>query len=181
MWSPSLNGGATLYRGGSKPVRISILPSGEYLPLDMDGEIQLFPQASAVFGQLAQNNEFTGECNVFRDIQVRRMHITSDRRRKADVQPIDPADATKVVRGVPAYTYTVDGQAAAGLMADDAPAECVRMRTRGGDGDGGGAAHLTLDYNAMLAYLWASLQDAHARLDAQERNAGRKKRKGRPL
>lgn len=161
-------------RAVAPPLRISILPNGEFLPAEVENEFQLYPQASTVFGALASSNEFVGELNTFRDIMVRQIHVTSDRSRKEDVERLRPDRGTDVVRTLPAFTYTVDGSAAAGLMADTAPD--AHVRRVGGDG-----GSLSLDYNSMLAYLWASVQDAHNRLDAMERTKTRRKRKERAL
>lgn len=158
----------------TQPVRISILPNGQFLPAEMDNEFQLYPQASTVFSSLASNNEFVGDMNTFRDIMVRQIHVTSDRSRKEDVQTLRPDRGTDVVRNLPAFTYTIDGNAAAGLMADTAPPAHVRRV-------GGDNGSLSLDYNSMLSYLWASVQDAHDRLDAMERRKTRRKRKERAL
>lgn len=125
-------------------------------PPELDGDVNLYPQASGVFGQLGVNNTFTGPRNVFRDVEVRRLHVTSDRSQKEDVRPLDPAAATELVRAVSPFLYRLDGEPAAGLMADDAPSEYVRRSA--GDGT------LSLDYHSLVAHLWASVQHAHRRI-----------------
>lgn len=107
--------------------------------------------------------------NVFRDVELRRVFVTSDPARKDDVERIAPDHATRIVRNQPGVLYTLDGMRTAGLMADVAPPEC--RRTSGTSGD------LTLDYNGMLSFLWASVQDAHDRLDALERHVDERARR----
>lgn len=109
---------------------------------------------------MVPEHTFEGNTNTFRDIVARRVFITSDPREKSDRTPLSPRGATRTVRGLRPHRYTLDGQEAAGLLADEVPTAYVRQCGPGGP--------LVVDYQSLLAELWASVQHAHARLDALE-------------
>ena len=86
--------------------------------------------------------------------------MTSDARDKSDVRPLDPAVAARLVRAVPTYTYTIDGQVASGVLAEDIPPEYTQT---GLDG------RRQVDYNALLANLWAAVQHLQGQVDEIQR------------
>lgn len=44
---------------------VTISPTGEPAPYEKDGDINLFEQASQIFGQLSASNVFTAQFNTF--------------------------------------------------------------------------------------------------------------------
>ena len=54
----------------SRPAEVSILPTGEFVT-PQDGDLNLYGQASRIFGQLGAENVFTAPNNTFQDIYVR--------------------------------------------------------------------------------------------------------------
>lgn len=107
--------------------------------------------------RLDQSNEFTAELNRFRDVHVRRLFVTSDRRRKTDVTPVKPADALACLRRVQCYHYRIDGSAAVGHLAEEIPGEYLL-------GDGG-----AVDYQSMAALLWTAVRDLDARVHQRKK------------
>lgn len=99
--------------------RVSIDPSGLTEEVNPQGTLNLFPQASRIFGQLEADNVFTGSRNVFHNVEVRRMHVTSDQRHKQNIEVIDPRLAADLVRTVMPRRYLIDGRPAAGMLAND--------------------------------------------------------------
>lgn len=154
-----------------QPSSVSIDPSNAPAPMTPDGRISLYPQARRLFSQLGAANVFTAERNVFRDLEARRLYLTSDRGRKRNIQALDGATATRLVRGLRPCTYSLDGEPAAGMLADEAPPELARHTE-------GGAGPLALDYPGLLAHLWASVQDAHHRIDRVEEEKGKQTETG---
>lgn len=80
---------------GPQKVTITIEPGGAVAPVDPDGDINLYTQASHIFGQLAENNVFTGNVNTFQEVHVRRLHVLSGpevRRRPLPSAPLHPID-----------------------------------------------------------------------------------------
>lgn len=142
---------------------VTISPNGEPAPVLPPGEVNLYPQASQFFGQLRVSNVFTAPLNTFQDVCARRIRVTSDRNQKENLQPIPDAEGTALVRQTVPYRYTIDGQVAAGLLADEVPAQYA----------GGDPAARSVDYNSLLAELWAAVRDAHERLDALEQHVTR--------
>ena len=100
-------------RPGSLGNDISISPSGEQVTPLPDGDINLFEQASKIFGQLRAENVFTATTNTFQDLCVRRLHITSDGSQKTNVSVLVGKDATDLVRRLTPRRYIVDGYPAA--------------------------------------------------------------------
>ena len=98
-------------------LRVTITPDAEPMP----GEIDLYPQAAHVFGQLAKNNDFTGAVNTFQDIYVRRLHVLSEPACKTDAIVIPEREATALVRRLTPYRYRLDGRESAGFMVSDVP------------------------------------------------------------
>ena len=117
----------------------------------------IHPQASRFFAQLHDQNEFTAVFNTFQEIFVQRIHVTSDRSQKQNITPLPDHEGTELVRHLMPYRYTINGRPAAGLMADEVPASYTHRNTT-----------LSVDYNSLIAELWASVRDAHARLDRLE-------------
>jgi hypothetical protein len=143
---------------------LSISPDGETASPAPDGDVNLFQQASKIFGQLRAENVFTASTNTFQDVFVRRLHVTSDRTKKTDVIPLVEEDATALVRRLIPRRYKVDGESAAGMIADEMPAQYVRCVP--------GVATLSVDYNSLMAEMWASLKHAHSRIDALSAGQG---------
>ena len=123
----------------------------------IQGIDDIHPQAARLFAQLHDQNEFTAVFNTFQEIFVQRIHVTSDRSQKQNITPLADHEGTDLVRHVLLYRYTINGRPAAGLMADEVPASYTQRNTT-----------LSVDYNSLLAELWASVRDAHARLDRLE-------------
>jgi hypothetical protein len=156
------------------PASVSISPSGEPAPVQSDGDIDLFPQASRLFGQLQESNVFTGSVNTFRpvaacwcnaatgaqELVARRVHVTSDPRVKQAVRPLTDDDGLALVRSVTPYRYTLDGREAAGVLANDVPAAYAHRTPDGA---------LSVDYNSLLAELWAGVRALSRRLDDLDR------------
>ena len=138
---------------------VTISPTLEPAPMEADGDINLYVQASRIFGQLGSSNEFSGTVNSFRDVVARRVHVTSDIREKAALEPLDEARADALVRGTNTYRYAIDGRIAAGVLAHEVPPEY-----RGQLPDG----RATVDYNSLLAELWTSVRRLLRRVDALE-------------
>lgn len=147
--------------------RVSIHPQNRPPPVLPDGRVNLYNQACESFPRLAGENLFTGAHNVFAGpVQVRRCHVVSDPREKTAVRPLAPAAGAALVRAVPAYVYELDGRPAAGLLASGGggggpplPPSCEAPAA------GGAGGPRSLDYNALLAHLWAAVQDLQRRLD----------------
>ena len=135
----------------------TIHPLGWIVNPDDMGCINLYPQARDVFVKLEDDNVFTGELNVFRDIEAQRVCVVSDPRRKTDVRPMDETTATRLVRETRAYTYKIDGQPAAGVMATDVPRDYIQQKSANDP--------LTVDYTSLLMHLWTSVQHLHRRMD----------------
>lgn len=89
-------------------------------------------------------------------------HITSDPREKDNVEQLDLTEAARVVRAIPPHRYTIDGEPAAGLMADAVPEEYTHTNTDG---------MKTVDYNSMFTHLWACVQHLQDRVDVLSQNA----------
>ena len=103
-------------------------------------------------------NVFTAPSNTFQDVFVRRLHVTSDSTEKADVSVVGEEEATALVRSVTPRRYKVDGHSAAGVLAQEVPHRYVRRIP--------GMPTLSVDYNSLMAEMWASLKHAHTRIDA---------------
>ena len=140
------------------PIDLSISPDGQAASPEADGDINLFEQASKIFGQLGAANVFTAQANTFQDIFVRRLHVTSDRSTKTEVAVVVEEEATALVRRMIPRRYKVDGESAAGMIADELPTQYVRSVP--------GLSTLSVDYNSLMAEMWASLKHAHMRIDA---------------
>ena len=124
--------------------------------MEGDGDINLFTQAKKLFGLLEEPNHFTGTVNTFQDLVARRVVVSSDRRRKTNIRPVDEEMASRtIMRIVPQY-YLLDGVPAAGVLADEVPAHCRYLNAPDGT--------QTVDYTALLAELWASTRHLHRRL-----------------
>ena len=125
--------------------------------------VQLYTQASTVFSQLDVNNVFLGERNTFRDVEARRICLTSDVRRKRDIRTLSRAEATDLVRRLSVFTYSIDNRRAAGVMALTVPAQYSENNT--------------VDYISLLMHLWVSVQDIHQKIDQlQKRKKHRSKK-----
>lgn len=155
-------GGGTGGGGGTGTVRgVAVDPAGA-LPVEPDpttGVVALHGDLRQHFGALGEANVWTGSANQFQGpLFASRMIATSDPRAKADVAPLDPARSLAVVRGTPAFEYTLrdTGRRAAGFLADRVPPD---YSLRAPDDT------LAVDYNAMLAHLWAAVQALAARAD----------------
>ena len=148
------------YRPNGAPASISISPLGDPAPQQSDGEVDLFSQASLFFGQLNAPNVFTAPVNTFQDVVARRLHATSDPLRKSDVSPLPETEALALVRAVPAYRYDLDGRRAAGVLASDVPEAYVHRMPDG---------TRCVDYNSLVAELWAGVRDLTRRLEECER------------
>lgn len=103
------------------------------------------------------SNNFVGDNNSFYKVTAQHLFLTSDRKQKANIQPIKHDEATRCVRNTKAYYYTIGERQAAGLMADEVPTEYTQN---------GGTA---VDYMSMLALLWTAVQDLDARLEENKR------------
>lgn len=145
------------WRPGQPFSGVTISPTGEAAVIALDGDIDLFPQASRVFGQLARPNTFTGQTNTFCDVVARRIHVTSDADQKTNLRPLSDRDAEDLVRRIVPYHYLIDGRMAAGVLAQDVP-EVYASRTPGGT--------LVVDYTSLLAELWGAVRHLSHRLDA---------------
>jgi hypothetical protein len=154
MYAPALTHNVDAYASHN----ITISPDGELAPVEPDGDVNLYGQASLIFSQLHQPNTFTGETNTFRTVVVQRLQTTSDMTLKTDIVPMDGATATGHVRNIQMYHYRLDGVPTAGVMAQELP-EAYTMRHPS-------TGHLTVDYQSLLAELWSSVRHAHDRLDA---------------
>ena len=143
---------------------VSIAPTGEPASTEADGDINLFSQASKIFGQLNANNVFTAPLNTFQDLIVRRIQVTSDASQKTDIQVFSDTEGMRLSQQVAAYRCCIDGRPAAGFLAHEVPVEFTR-RTDAGT--------LVVDYNALVAALWASVRCAHERLDSLEASKGK--------
>jgi hypothetical protein len=137
---------------------ITISPDGISAPIEPDGDVNLYDQAINVFSRLHEPNDFTASTNTFRTIVVQRLQTTSDGLLKTDVTPVDGVAATRRVRRTPMYHYRLDGVPTAGVLAQDLPDTYTMRHPVTG--------HLTVDYQGLLAELWASVSFAHDRLDA---------------
>jgi hypothetical protein len=137
---------------------VSISPTGEAALVLPDGDIDLYAQASEFFGQLGTNNTFTGDVNSFQNVYVQRIHVLSDENGKQDLRPLPDEEGTALVRRITPYRYDVQGKPAAGLLAQEVPIEYSNH----------GPDLMGVDYNSLMAELWASVRDAHTRLDALE-------------
>ena len=141
---------------------ISIHPSGAPV-YPVGSTVQLYEQASVIFSQLDVDNVFNGERNTFRDIEARRICLTSDVRRKQDIRPLSRADATELVRRLSVFTYSIDSRRAAGVMANTVPEHYSENNT--------------VDYISLLMHLWVSVQDVHQKIDKlQKRKKHRSKK-----
>lgn len=153
--------------------RVSIHPRGVPAPFASNGVTSLYDQARTSFPTLADTNVFTGAHNIFRGpIEVRRCHVVSDPSAKADRRPLSPAIGAAVVAAVPAWLYELDGGPAAGVMADASglPAAAILPSIRvATDAE---AAPRSVDYNALMAYLWAATQELQGRVAALETSCG---------
>jgi hypothetical protein len=85
--------------------------------------------------------------------------VTSDAREKENMTPLDEARAADLVRRTGTYRYTLDGRMAAGVAAQEVPPEYTSTMPDGS---------LTVDYNALVAELWASVRHLLRRVDALE-------------
>ena len=141
---------------GGRPTGVTIDPSGDPAGTDADGDINLFPQASRLFGMLGQSNTFVGPTNTFQDVVARRVHVTSDATQKQEAQPLSDADAERLVRNLVPYRYVIDGRPAAGVLAQDVPASYTRRLSDG---------TLTVDYTSLLAELWGAVRHLSQRVD----------------
>lgn len=158
QWRPEVSAGPVSLPG------VTISPTGEPAPTEADGEIDLYAQASRIFGQLGAPNDFCATVNTFRDIVVRRIHVTSDGREKGDVTPLSEDRADALVRATNTYRYVLDGRVAAGVLAHELPPEYTSAMPDGG---------LTVDYNSLLAELWTSVRRLLRRTDALEESQRR--------
>lgn len=150
--------GGLTFTGGPWNDRISIHPQGVAAPVRPNGDLDLYTQASDFFGRLATDNVFTGGRNTFQGhITVRRCHVTSDSRHKEDLVPLSGPDSARMVRTVVPYGYTIDGECAAGLMAEDVPSEYTRESPVDGT--------KTVDYNSLLAHLWAAVRELQGQVE----------------
>ena len=77
---------------------------------------------------------------------------------KTEVAALLGVEATALVRSLTPRRYKMDGQDAAGMLADELPGRYVRCIP--------GLSTLSVDYNSLLAEIWASLKHAHTRIDA---------------
>ena len=116
---------------------VTIDPAGRPAPLRPNGGVDLCPghradravprgrpQAAMYFSQLNANNVFSGQRNVFQGhLEVRRCYFTSDPRAKEDLHRLDPVRSANLVRSITPYSYTMDGVAASGLLANAVPTE----------------------------------------------------------
>ena len=87
---------------------VTITPTGDPAPMEPDGDINLFVQASQVFGQLNATNVFTASTNTFltdgvvlshtsvwkQDLVVRRVHVVSDGAQKEDIVQLPDSHGT---------------------------------------------------------------------------------------
>jgi hypothetical protein len=154
MYAPSLTRNVDSYASH----HITISPDGSPAPVEPDGDVNLYDQARLIFSQLHGPNTFTADTNTFRTVVVQRLQTMSDGTLKTDAVPVDGAAATRRVRDIQMYHYRLDGVPTAGVMAQDLP-EVYTMRHPS-------TGHLTVDYQGLLAELWASVRHGHDRLDA---------------
>lgn len=146
------------FTGGPWSDHVSIHPDGVPAPLRPNGDLDLYEQASDWFSRLKADNVFTGGCNTFQgNVVVRRCHVTSDPRAKADLKPLDAGASSTLVRRIVPYAYTIDGEPAAGVLSDDVPVEYTRVISEDG--------LRTVDYNSLFAHLWAAVRELQERVD----------------
>ena len=94
------------------------------------------------------------------DIVARRVHVTSDPVKKEDVRPLPEEEANALVQHVAAYRYLLDGRPAAGVMATDVPSAYSHVLPDG---------TRCVDYNSLVAELWACVRGLSVRLEECER------------
>ena len=180
----------------SSTQRVSIDPNGQLVEASPLGDVDLYPQASRIFSQLDSENVFTGARNVFQNIEVRRLHVTSDSRHKDHIEAIECQHALDLVRQIVPRRYTIDGQPAAGMLAEElhrgpfgeavgvctyvhpttfflvARAKKNQQKTlfshRWSTTRVAEDGTLCVDYNAVLAYLWTAVRELVLRNSALE-------------
>lgn len=128
--------------------------------------LKLYKPLVVHFPTLAGPNLFTAEFNTFRGkIVVESVLHTSDARCKRDIEELRPMEGLRVVRSTDVYTYRFHNEEqpsgrrrAAGFLADTVPPEYTDRDPVSGT--------LVLDYNAMLANLWAAVKQLTSEVDA---------------
>lgn len=141
--------------------QVSIAPDHAIAPTQPNGRVDLYNQASRYFARLGTANTFTADRNTFDGVvHARRFQVTSDARAKADIQPLDGRSSAQLVGSIRPQSYLLDGQPAAGLLAQDVPASYTHASPEDGT--------LSVDYNSLFTHLWAAVQHLQGRVDTLE-------------
>lgn len=128
---------------------------------------------------LNSNNTFTSvndtdTTNEFDIVNAKEVNITSDRRLKSDIQPlediVDNSSASRMLHSIPVYRYRLRKQANRlhlGVMADEYYASVSGVLNQENDANDG---YKTVNYNHLVMLLLLNTQRLERRVSALERD-----------
>lgn len=158
------NGNYNIVVGNQPPFSQTLFDINDYVPDSSGG---LPRTGGTILGDLDVTGNLTAsEAQIqglltVGDALFTGVAVTSDERLKSDIKPIN--NALALVSQIPGFTYVINGNKSAGVLAQDVQKVLPQAVKTGGE-------YLAVDYNALTAALFSAVNQLAAQVEKLKRD-----------